>query len=60
MAEIGKVTPGPIVRRVPRDRTATDEQEHPPQPDDENNEKKEHDEEKEHKPDHEGGIDLYV
>lgn len=61
MAEIGKVTPGaPIVTRVPRDRTATEEQEHPPEPDEENREKKEHDEEDEHKPDHEGGVDIYV
>lgn len=60
MAEIGKVTPSaPIVTRVPRDRTATDEQNHPPQQGDEK-EKQGHDEDENNKSEQDGGIDLYV
>jgi hypothetical protein len=66
MAEIGKVTPGnPIITRVPRDRPASDEKEHQPEPKDdengeENEENNERDNEENNKRDEDGGIDFYV
>lgn len=60
MAEIGKVTPGaPIVTRHPHDRPAAGGEKQQ-ESEEENREKEEHDEEEENKPDHEGGVDLYV
>jgi ribosomal protein L12E/L44/L45/RPP1/RPP2 len=62
MAEIGRVTPGaPIVKRHPHERPAADgEKQQQNEQEQEQNENNEHDEKENHKPDHEGGVDLYV
>jgi ribosomal protein L12E/L44/L45/RPP1/RPP2 len=66
MAEIGRVTPGaPIVKRHPHERPAADgekqqQNEQEQEQEQEQNENNEHDEKENHKPDHEGGVDLYV
>lgn len=60
MAEIGKVTPGtPISTRHPHEHPAADGEKQQGT-EEEQSENKEHDEEENHKPDHEGGVDLYV
>lgn len=60
MAEIGKVTPGaPIVTRHPHDRTAADGEKQQ-ETEEQKRENQKRDEEENHKPDYEGGVDLYV
>lgn len=62
MADIGKVTPSPIIPKVPRDHPATDEKEQrqeSPEDKQQDTEEEQNENNNEGK-DQEGGIDLFV